>query len=231
MRFVFPIHRLPLRSEIWDTLPRTETIRSHNSRAGKPSNLSPVSREMISDSVELWETDVCFLHIQLIGTNVWLPKTHNVPPSGFWVFKVSWELSVLKQCQFALFSSITHMTILSVLTCVMNVRNQTSHSFVTSSGPFGDCSCKTVYWPQNVWFTNPCQVLAFQNNLRAYIWQFSNRFHFFFFELMVIKVWSWYSVELLSRLVSQLAISFHTFLGMTSHVKRPWRNTKILREW
>ena len=30
-----------------------ETIRSHNSRAGKPSNLSPVSREMSSDSVEL----------------------------------------------------------------------------------------------------------------------------------------------------------------------------------
>ena len=59
---------------------KTETIRSHNSRASKPSNLSPVSREIISDSVELWETDVCFLHIQLVGTNVWLPNTHNVPP-------------------------------------------------------------------------------------------------------------------------------------------------------
>ena len=62
------------------TFPRTETIRSHNSRAGKPSHLNPVSREIISDSVELWETDVCFLHTQLIGTNVWLPKIHNVPP-------------------------------------------------------------------------------------------------------------------------------------------------------
>ena len=30
----------------------------------------PVSREMISDSVELCETAVCFLHIQFIGTNV-----------------------------------------------------------------------------------------------------------------------------------------------------------------
>ena len=78
---------LPLRfmmflniSEIWDTLPKTETIRSHSSRAAKPSNLNPVSREMISDSVELWETAVCFLHIQLVVTNVWLPKTHNVHP-------------------------------------------------------------------------------------------------------------------------------------------------------
>ena len=35
---------------------------------------------MISDSVKLCETEVCFLHIQLIGTNVSLPKTHNFPP-------------------------------------------------------------------------------------------------------------------------------------------------------
>ena len=67
-------------SEARETFPRTETIKSHSSRASNPSNLSPVSSEIISDSVELWETDVCFLHIQLIGTNVSLPKTHNVPP-------------------------------------------------------------------------------------------------------------------------------------------------------
>ena len=45
-----------------------------------PSNLNPASKEMISDSVELCETEVCFLHIQLVGTNVWLPKMHNVSP-------------------------------------------------------------------------------------------------------------------------------------------------------
>ena len=71
-------------------------IRNMNSsitqqRCISPHGLLPVSRgetgglylifdQPISDSVELWETDVCFLHIQLIGTNVWLPKTHNVPP-------------------------------------------------------------------------------------------------------------------------------------------------------
>ena len=70
----------PDRSETRETFPTTEPNRSHNSRAGKPSSLNPVSREIISDSVELWETDGCFLHIQLLGTNVWLPKTHNVPP-------------------------------------------------------------------------------------------------------------------------------------------------------
>ena len=43
----------PDRSETRETFPRTETIRSHSSRAGKPSNLSRVSNEIISDSVEL----------------------------------------------------------------------------------------------------------------------------------------------------------------------------------
>ena len=46
------------------------TIRSHKSRARIPSNLNPASKEMISDSVELCETEVCFLHIQIVGTNV-----------------------------------------------------------------------------------------------------------------------------------------------------------------
>ena len=72
---------LPSLSGVWIMFPRTETIRSHKSRAGIPSNLNPASKEMISDSVELCETDVCFLHTsELIGTNVCLPKTHNVPP-------------------------------------------------------------------------------------------------------------------------------------------------------
>ena len=39
----------------------------------------PASREIISASVELCQTEVCFLHIQLIGTNVRLPKMHRTP--------------------------------------------------------------------------------------------------------------------------------------------------------
>ena len=38
--------------------------------------------------------------------------------------------------------------------------------------------------------------------------------------MMVISAWSRYFVELLSRLVCQLTISFHTFLGMTLHIVR-----------
>ena len=74
------INGSPRSSWPWFVFPRTATIRSHKSSAGIPSNLYPASKEMISDSVELCETEVCFLHIQLIDTNVWLPKVHNVPP-------------------------------------------------------------------------------------------------------------------------------------------------------
>ena len=63
-----------------DTCFREELRRSDptNQVAGIPASATfldkcvpnPASKEMISDSVELCETEVCFLHIQLIGTNV-----------------------------------------------------------------------------------------------------------------------------------------------------------------
>ena len=68
--------------------------------------------------VELCETAVCFLHIQLIGTNVWLPKMHNVPPevdfesSRSPAKSVSWNspslhcLAVLPTWQYCLYSHV-----------------------------------------------------------------------------------------------------------------------------
>ena len=47
---------------------------------------------------------------------------------------------------------------------------------------------------------------------------------------MVINAWSRYFVELLSRLVCQLTISFHTFLGMTVHAIAPRRDTQFFSE-
>ena len=105
---------------------RTALIRSHNSSAGIWSNINPASKEMISDSVELCEPEVCFLHIQLIGTNLWLPKKAQCSSkSGFRIFKISCKVRILKQSQSAAFRSVSHMTILFVFTCMMNVRYQT----------------------------------------------------------------------------------------------------------
>ena len=50
----------------------------------------PASREIISASVELCETDVCFMRIKLIGTNVWLPKKAQKSLwFRFWVLEIS----------------------------------------------------------------------------------------------------------------------------------------------
>ena len=58
----------------------TSITKSQRSRAGNPSMRKPASREIFSATVELCEVEVCFLHIQLIGTHVWLPKMHESPP-------------------------------------------------------------------------------------------------------------------------------------------------------
>ena len=72
--------------------------KSHRSRAGIPSMRKPASREIISASVEQCETEVCFLHIQLIGTNVWLPNMHKSPPDvDFESSRSPAKIRVLKQ--------------------------------------------------------------------------------------------------------------------------------------
>ena len=60
---------------------------------------------------------------------------------------------------------------------------------------------------------------------------FSHGIHFFFFEVVVIDAWSRCFVVLLSLLVCQLTISFHTLLAMNLHIVRQRRNTEILRVW
>ena len=49
----------PVLSWFWVVFPWTKTIRSHNSGARSPSNVNPASEEMISDSAELCENEVC----------------------------------------------------------------------------------------------------------------------------------------------------------------------------
>ena len=57
----------------------TSLTTSQRFKARRPSIRSPAPNEIISDSVELWDTDVCFLHIQLTRTSVRLPNIHKLP--------------------------------------------------------------------------------------------------------------------------------------------------------
>ena len=132
-----PFTGFPVRSEIREIFPKTETIKSHNSRAGKPSSLNPVSREIISDSVELWETDVCFLHIHLIGRSVRLPKIREIHP----------EVDSESSRSPAKSES-------------WNDPNRQSWA-VFPTWQFCRWSSKFVHRPKNIRSTNSCQVEAF----------------------------------------------------------------------
>ena len=48
--------------------------------ASNPSFLGPASKDLTSASVLLCDTAVSFLHVHEIGTKVWLPKMHSIPP-------------------------------------------------------------------------------------------------------------------------------------------------------
>ena len=225
----------PVRSEIREIFSRTETIRSHNSTAGNPSNLSPVSKEMISDSAELWETAVCFLHIQFVGTNVWLPKTHNVPPEVDFQSSTakseSWNspslhcLAVLPTWQYCLCSHVKWMfeinrfkrLSLALVHYVMDRASLFTDHKISGRPILPGVSISEQF--ESMYLTNLQQILF------LLLWSGGHRC------MVVMDAWSRYFVKLLGRLVCQFTKSFHTLLCMTSHVIRPWRNTKILRTW
>ena len=54
---------------------------------------------------------------------------------------------------------------------------------------FFDSTSKFVHRPQNIRSVNARQIQAFQNNVRANRWHFSDRSHFFFLELVVVNAW------------------------------------------
>ena len=65
----------------------------------------------------------------------------------FRVFKVSCRIWVLKQSKPALLCCDSHITTLSVLTCVMNVRDPTRQAFVTCFCPFRYRTSKFIHRP------------------------------------------------------------------------------------
>ena len=159
-------------------------MRSHSSRAGNPSSLNPVSREIISDSVELWETEVCFTHIQLIGTNVWLPTMHNVPPDvDFESSRSPAKVGVLKQSQTCIvLQCYPHNNTVYIHMCdecrISSDSGVLSHTLVH----FVIDLAKLFTVPQDIGSSQFVPSINFlETILRACIWQFSNIFHFFFF--------------------------------------------------
>ena len=89
-------------------------------KSWSPTMRKPASREIISASVELCESDVCFLHIQLVGTNVRLPKcirVHLMLILSLLDLLQNQSPETILICIVVLYS---HVTILFVITCMMN---------------------------------------------------------------------------------------------------------------
>ena len=145
-----------------------------------PSMRGPASKDISSNSMEQCETEVCFLHIQLSGTNVRLPKilncvklkpvfcATNLLAHMFDLRKCTEFLPMLTSslqglqqnrnpgtmpiCNAVLYS---HMTILPVIICVVNVRakrlSQALVDFVPARGslfPTTEClvyQCVSLY--------------------------------------------------------------------------------------
>ena len=86
--FFFQTHTIKLPDEkprsIWNTrdaFQKTATFRSHSSRAGKPSNLNPMSKEMISNSVpnfleQIYDFQKCTMFLQK-----WIMNLQDLPRS------------------------------------------------------------------------------------------------------------------------------------------------------
>ena len=126
----------------------TSITKSQRSSAGIPSMLKPASREIMSASVELCETDVCFLHIQPVGTNAWLPNMHETPPdvdfesSRSPAKSESWNNPDLHCC-----------AVFPKWQCCLNshvwwmYEIKRAKTFVTSFSPFCNCTRKFVHGP------------------------------------------------------------------------------------
>ena len=147
----------------------TSITMSLRSRASSPSMRNPASKEKISVSVELWHADVCFLHIQLMGTNVRLPKIHKTPP------RLILDPQSRQQSLGLGINPVDnaepcypHDNIVGIHLC--DAWNQSCQSSFACLSPFRDCSCKFVDRPQSVWSPNSCQVQACEDNLWAHLW-------------------------------------------------------------
>ena len=99
----------------------TSITMSQRSRA---SIRNQASREMISDSVGLYETELCFLHIQLTGTMYDFRKYTRLSLKLISSLQGRQQTLSLAKTQSLMLSRVAHMTILSEFVCVMNVRNQ-----------------------------------------------------------------------------------------------------------
>ena len=142
----------------------TSITTSHKSRASSPSILKKASNEIISDSAELWDTDVCFLNIQLKGTNARPPKMHEILLSLILNLQGHWQNL-----------SLGINPIDNAEPCFLYDKVAGSHlcdECMKSNEPRVSHKLPSIWWLIEQW---------------AYFWQFSNWFQFLLLEIVIIR--------------------------------------------
>ena len=155
--------------------------------------------------------------------------------SGFWFLKISRKMRVLKQSQSALFCSVTLAVLPTWQYCLYShvwwmyeIKRdcRLSHALVHLVTALA--SLLTDHRISSL----PIRVK--HRNFRT-IWEHTFDNSPTDWNSSSLKWWSSMHGLILWRVVESSCLptqkSFHTLLCMTNHVMRPWRNTKILREW
>ena len=158
----------------------TSITKSQRSRARIPSMRKPASREIISASVVLCETEVCFLHIQLNGTKVRLPKMHRIPPEvdlSLQGLLQNRSLEIILICIVVL--HFPHDNIVWIHSCERSNALSVCHKLLTISWPHDQVCSKTIKY--RIYRYEPRKDIF--HNLWANCGQFSNWSNFFFFLL------------------------------------------------
>ena len=179
---------------------------------------------MISDSVELWRNGSLFLTHPTFKNKCMTSRNAQCSSwSGFGIFKISRKVRVLKQSQSALLSSISHITMLFVFTLcdeyMKSIDSAVCHKLWS-----------ILWWIGASLFTDHrisgrpirAKYKHFRTILRRYFGQFSNRFCFFFFEVVVIDAWSRY----FCCVVASSCLSTHNIVPHISWHDLPYRRTK-----
>ena len=140
------------------------------------------------------------LHIQLVGTNVRLPKIHNDSAKGCCrIFKVASKVWVQEQSQSTMLRRITHMAIVCGHSC--DECKDIKWAKRLSQGPVYQ------FWPHTSIWRQPASTLLDKSPTVSCS---------SFLKLWSSKQKSWNVVQLLSLFVGWFAISFHAFFACPS---------------
>ena len=111
----------------------------------------------------MWHWSVLLAHPTWLARTCDFRKCKRTPlVVDFESSRSHYKIRILKQSKFTLLCCVSHTTVLSVFTCVMNVWDQTHQAFVTRFCPFCNWTGEFIRRPQNVRSPSTSQIQIFE---------------------------------------------------------------------